>query len=70
MYALDYIAAWEHFVLIGSQANGIVMSVLWSLSFVCGLEMKLAPPTYENTLPVQNNALQDWVLFSQQPLHL
>lgn len=61
MYALDYIAAWEHFVLIGSQANGIVMSVLWSLSFVRGLE---------NTLPVQNNGLQDWGLFSQQPLHL
>lgn len=44
MYALDYIAAWEHFVLIGSQANGIVMSVLWSLSFVRGLEKKLPPP--------------------------
>lgn len=70
MYALDYIAAWEHFVLIGSQANGIVMSVLWSLSFVRGLEKKLPPPTYENTLPVQNNGLQDWGLFSQQPLHL
>lgn len=61
MYALDYIAAWEHFVLIGSQANGIVMSVLWSLGFVRGLEKKL---------PVQNNGLQDWGLFSQQPLHL
>lgn len=43
MYALDYIAAWEHFVLIGSQANGIVMSVLWSLSVVRGLEKKLRP---------------------------
>lgn len=28
MYALDYIAAWEHFVLIGSQANGIDVSVM------------------------------------------
>lgn len=54
MYALDYIAAWEHFVLIGSQANGIVMSVLWSLSFVRGLEGFILPAASASLIPVHS----------------